>query len=107
MADTPDRSPFRFSLAWLMFWTLICAALAGTVRMFLDRGAAGFNYLILFALFVVWLGVLGLTMWYRVFARHRWKKVDAQRKVLAKLVRERREEVRRRDEESQEPRRAE
>jgi hypothetical protein len=107
MADTPDRSPFRFSLAWLMFWTLVCAALAGTVRMFLDRGAAGFECLIFFAIFTAWLAVTGLAMWHRVFARHRWKKVDAQRKELANLVRARREDVRRQAEEDKEPRRAE
>lgn len=107
MADTPDRSPFRFSLAWLLFWTLVCAAMAGTVRMFLDRGAAGFECLLFFAAFVTWLGVTGLMMWHRVFARRRWQKVDAQRKELANLVRERRGEVRRQTEENQEPRRAE
>lgn len=107
MANTPDRSPFRFSLAWLLFWTLICAALAGAVRMFLDLGADGVEYLMLFAVFFAWLGFTGFWMWRRVFARRRWAKVDAQRTELANLVRERREEVRRREEESKQPRRAE
>jgi hypothetical protein len=93
VTDLSDRNRFRFSIAWLMFWTLVCAALAWTARMLLDLGSAGQDYLLMFAAFVVWIAVLGLWMWWRIYARRGWAKVAVQRKELANLVRQRRAEL--------------
>ena len=103
MSESPGRNPFRFSIAWLMFWTLVCAALAGAVRMFLDLGSTGFDCLLVFTAFVIWLSVTGIAMWWRVYAPRRWAKVEAQRGEMARLVRQRREELSREAEEDADP----
>jgi hypothetical protein len=86
----PPRDRFQFSLAWLLFWTTVCAILAGFARLVLAQGDRGFDLLLIFTAVGIWLAVTSIAVWHRIFARHRWKRVFAHRRELETLVRSRR-----------------
>jgi len=79
----------QFSLAWLIFWTLICAVGAGIARLFVERGQAGIDYLVVVVAIAIWLGVTWLAMLHRVFSKRRWARVTARRRELETWSRER------------------
>jgi hypothetical protein len=76
-----------------MFWTLVTAAIAWTVRVLLDRGAEGWECLLFLSLLIVWLGATGISIWRRVYGQRQWNKVAERRSELARLIRERRQQM--------------
>jgi hypothetical protein len=81
---------FQFNLITLVFWTTVCAAGAGIVKMFLDRGHRGVDYLLAYAAVGSWLAVTWIAILLRVYAPRRWEKARARRRELEEFVRSRR-----------------
>lgn len=89
LRETRPERPRQFSLAWLIFWTVICAAGAAIVRLFVERGETGIDYLVIACALAIWLGVTWLAIWRRVFSKRRWAKVRAHRRELEDWSRQR------------------
>ena len=83
---------FQFSLAWLVFWTFVCALAAGVARSFVESGENGWDYLICFAAIVVWLVMTCVAIYLRIFLQRRWDRSAAMRDELELLVKQRRAE---------------
>ena len=92
MSTSTGRRAFQFNLAWLIFWTFVCAIVAGVARAFVESGEEGREYLIVFSALGVWLGTTFVAIYLRVFLQRRWSRSAAMRQELAQLVQERREE---------------
>jgi hypothetical protein len=92
MTPSTQQRAFQFSLAWLVFWTFICALAAGIARSFIDSGEHGWDYFICFAALGVWLAMTFVAIYLRIFLQRRWSKSAAMRDELERLVKERRTE---------------
>jgi hypothetical protein len=83
---------FQFSLAWLVFWTFVCALAAGLARLFIESGQEGQETLICFAALGVWLAMTFVAIYLRIFLQRRWDRAAAMRNELELLVKHRRAE---------------
>ncbi|MCI0360546.1 MAG: hypothetical protein L0211_18875 [Planctomycetaceae bacterium] len=92
MTSTSRNRAFQFSLAWLVFWTFVCAVVAGTARSFIESGEQEWDYLVCFAALGVWLAMTFVAIYLRIFLQRRWSKSAAMRDELELLVKERRAE---------------
>jgi hypothetical protein len=92
MTPSTRQRAFQFSLAWLVFWTFICALAAGIARSFIDSGEHGWDYFICFSALGVWLAMTFVAIYLRIFLQRRWSKSAAMRDELERLVKERRTE---------------
>lgn len=87
------RSNWQFSLGALLFWLTMSAAGAGVVKMFLDRGHRGVDYLLVYLALGVWLLVTWIAILLRVYAPRHWRKAAALRREMERLVQSRRVEL--------------
>ena len=55
MTPTNRNRAFQFSLAWLVFWTFVCAIVAAIARLFIESGKEGWGYFLCFAALGLWL----------------------------------------------------
>ncbi len=92
MTNSTRNRAFQFSLAWLVFWTFVCALAAGVARSFVESGEEGWDYLICFAALGVWLGITFVAIYLRIFLQRRWNRSAAMRDELELLVKQRRAE---------------
>ena len=92
MATSTRSRAFQFSLAWLVFWTFVCALAAGVARAFVESGEQGWDYLICFSALAVWLAMTFVAIYLRIFLQRRWNKSAAMREELEFLVKQRRAE---------------
>jgi hypothetical protein len=92
MATSTRSRAFQFSLAWLVFWTFVCAIAAGVARALVESGEEGWDYLIVFSALGVWLAMTFVAIYLRVFLQRRWNRSAAMREELEQLVKQRREE---------------
>ena len=92
MAISTRNRALQFSLAWLVFWTFVCALAAGVARSFVESGKEGWDYLICFTALGVWLGMTLVAVYLRIFLQRRWNRSAAMRDELERLVKQRRAE---------------
>jgi len=92
MSQSTRSRAFQFSLAWLVFWTFVCALAAGVARSFVESGEDGWDYLICFAALGVWLVMTFVAIYLRIFLQRRWDRSAAMRDELELLVKQRRAE---------------
>jgi hypothetical protein len=81
---------FQFNLITLVFWITVCAAGTGIVKMFLDRGHRGVDYLLAYLALAAWLTTTWIAVLFRIYAPRRWEKARARRRELEEFVRLRR-----------------
>ena len=87
------RSSWQFSLAGLLFWLTMSAVGAGVVKMFLDRGHRGVDYLLVYMALGIWLAVTWIAILLRVYAPRRWQKAAALRREMEQLLSQRRSDL--------------
>jgi len=92
MSASTSNKALQFSLAWLLFWTLVCAVLAGITRAFADRGPRGLETIATLAILGLWLGTTFAAIYLRIFLQRRWNRSAAMRQELEQLVKQRRKE---------------
>jgi len=92
MSQSTRKRAFQFSLAWLVFWTFVCALGAGVARSFVESGQDGWDYLICFAALAFWLVMTFVAVYLRIFLQRRWDRSAAMRDELELLVKQRRAE---------------
>jgi hypothetical protein len=92
MSQSTRNRAFQFSLAWLVFWTFVCALAAGVARSFVESGEDGWDYLICFAALAFWLVMTFVAIYLRIFLQRRWDRSAAMRDDLELLVKQRRAE---------------
>jgi hypothetical protein len=92
MNQSTRKRAFQFSLAWLVFWTFVCALAAGVARSFVESGEDGWDYLICFAALGVWLVMTFVAIYLRIFLQRLWDRSAAMRDELELLVKQRRAE---------------
>jgi hypothetical protein len=92
MAQTMRNRALQFSLAWLVFWTFVCAVAAGIARSFLAGGQEGLAYLLCFAALGIWLLATFVVIYLTIFLQRRWNQSAAMRDELEGLVKQRRAE---------------
>jgi cytochrome b561 len=90
--STRNRA-FQFSLAWLVFWTFVCALAAGIARSFIESGQDGLDILTCFVALGVWLAMTFVAIYLRIFLQRRWDRAAAMRDELEQLVKQRRAEL--------------
>jgi len=94
MPEVQPSHRFQFSLAWLIFCTVVCASVTAVARQLVLRGDDGIGYLVLFGAVAIWLSVFGLAAYRRVFNARRWQKAREKRAAMQALVRDYREHER-------------
>jgi hypothetical protein len=92
MAPSIRNRALQFSLAWLVFWTFVCALAAGIARSFIENGKEGWDNFVCFAALGVWLAMTFVAIYLRIFLQRRWSKSAAMRDELELLVKEKRAE---------------
>ena len=92
MNPSTRHRAFQFSLAWLVFWTFVCALAAGLARSFIASGQEGLAYLICFASLGIWLGATFVVIYLTIFLQRRWNQSAAMRDELELLVKQRRDQ---------------
>jgi hypothetical protein len=92
MPASTRRRVFQFSLAWLVFWTFVCALAAGIARALVESGEEGWDYLICFAALGVWLAMTFVAIYLRIFLQRRWDRAAEMRSELVLLIKQRRAE---------------
>ena len=92
MATSIRSRAFQCSLAWLVFWTFVCALAAGVARSFVESGEEGWDYLICFTALGVWLVMTFVAIYLRIFLQRRWSRSAAMRDELELMVKQHRAE---------------
>ena len=86
MSTNTRKRAFQFSLAWLIFWTFVCALAVGIGRSMVEHGEEGWDNLLLFGTLTVWLMSIFVAVYLRIFLQRRWDRSAAMRQELERLV---------------------